>query len=423
MSVAINLMRNKTYEQSRKVRIIVLGSGFAGMAFLKSFLKEAKKMSAYIELILISRRRQHVFTPLLYQVCTGLVDLHHVIDPINTNGYKFIEAEIFDIDLNEKLVKTNIGEFEYDYLIIALGSVTEFFNIEGAQEYSIPLKNPKDAESIRNKIIQSFEIASILEKNHPLRRALLNFVIIGGGATGVELAGSLRDYCRMLEKHYNLEKNEAKVILIEATTRLVSGTSEEFGEKVKKDLESAGIEILLNSKVVKITSEGVVLSNGSFIQTKNVFWAAGIKANPLLEKLEVKKQKGRIIVDEFLRMPDYKNVFVIGDCAWIRLNDKVIPQTAEAAVKEGKYVGKLLASLIKGEDYKAFNFKSIGMMVSLGRFSGVAEIKGKIFSGFLGWLMWRTIHFYKISTIRNKIGVLFDWTFSILKRRIVIRTD
>ncbi|MFP3190500.1 MAG: NAD(P)/FAD-dependent oxidoreductase [Thermoproteota archaeon] len=422
-------------KESGKIRILVLGSGFGGMSFVKSLGKKvaSSKINGTVETILVTRRAYHLFTPLLYQVSSGLVNEYHILDPIRNRdyNYKVIEAEILDLDLPNNKVITDVGEIEYDYLIIALGSVSNDFGIKGVNEYAISLKTPQDAVKIRNKILDSFEKANLLENRNPLRRALLTFVIVGGGATGVELAGTIRDYVKMIcKKYYNIEFNETKVILLEATNRLLPMASEKLSKKCKEDLEKCGIKIMLNAKVLSVEKDGILLSNGERIETFNVFWTAGVKPNPIIEKLPeelVPKKKGKIIVKEDLRLIGFSNVFAIGDCAYIvdYKTNKIVPALAASAVQEGKYLSKILIDEINGKkEHKPFTYKDLGLMLSLGRFSGLVEFpNGIIISGFFGWLIWRMVHLVKISTMRNRIGVMFDWTMSLLKRRIITRSD
>ena len=423
-----------TLRKSEKIRILVLGSGFAGMSFVKSFIKNIRReLCNNIELIIVTKKGYHLFTPLLYQVATGLVNEYHILDPIRNKNkklnYQVIEAEVIDIDLIKKTVLTNFFEIQYDYLIIALGSVTNYFGIKGAAEYAIPLKNPEDAIKIRNKIIESFEKASLLPKNDKRRKSLLTFVIIGGGPSGVELAGSIKDYLRQLcKKYYPIDLKETHVIIVEALDRLLPLARKKTSEKCKKSLEKAGVEILLNTKVLAIEEDGVITNEGIKIESYNVFWAAGIKSNPVVERLPeelIPKKKGKIIVDEYLRLPSFQNVFAIGDNAWISNKSKTdpIPAMASAAVQEGKYLGEYLANLLSNKgNSKPFKYKDFGIMFSLGRFDGLVGFpNGLVISGFLGWVIWRMVHLVKIATIRNKLGVMFDWTMSLFKRRIITR--
>src|SRR5579875_778403 len=421
-------------EKGNKTRILVLGSGFAGMSFIKSFLKNVKyDIAENLELFLITIKNYHLFTPLLYQVATGLVNEYHILDPVRIKtkklDYRVIEAEIKEINIERKFVVTSLGNIAYDYLVIALGSVDNDFGIKGVKENAIPLKSAKDAIKIRSKIISSFERASLLDIGNPMRKSLLTFVVIGGGPTGVELVGAIRDYVKQLcNKYYSIDSSECRVILIEAANRLLLQAREKTAEKCRRILESRGVRVLLNAKVVAVEQDGVVLADGTKIESSNVFWTAGIKVNPVVENISdelVLKKKGRIIVDEYLRVQNYPYAFAIGDNAWVTSGSKLnpVPAMASAAVQQGEYLGKYLASILSNYTFKKpFVYKDFGLMLSLGRFKGIVEFpNGWVITGFLGWLIWRMVHLVKISTMRNKLGVMFDWAMALFKRRIVTR--
>jgi len=234
----------------------------------------------------------------------------------------------------------------------------------------------------------------------------------------------------LCKRYYNVNSNEAKVVLLEATDRLIYQASEKASKKCKQILEKSGIEIILNAKVISIEKNKILLSNGSVISSDNIFWTAGIKVNPIIEKIpnEVAlKNKGRLVVDRNLKLIGYTDVFAIGDCAYIIDGEtgQIVPPMASSAVQEGKYVAKYLANYFIGkQELNPFKFKDYGLMLSLGRFSGLVDFQNKfVISGFLGWVLWRMVHLLKISTIRNKLGIVFDWSMSLLKRRIITRTD
>ncbi len=369
----------------RPKRVVVLGSGFGATAFLKSFVKrlpESLRGSVYI--LVVARRRSHVFTPLLYQVATGLVDVHHIVQPISTKGFAFIEAEVTAISLQDRRVETTSGTVPYDYLVMALGSVPHDFGVPGVLEYACTLKSPADAERIRNRIVESFEQASQTHGDDVKRRSYLTFVVVGGGATGVELAGSIRDYVGLLCKNYGINRHEARVVLLEAADQLLPGMNPSFADKCRRDLASAGISVLLHSKVVRVQHDSVELSDGSKIPTYNVFWAAGVKPSPLTDVMGVEKIRGRVAVDGFLRLPNHPEVYVLGDSAWVGGASTIVPQTASAAVQEGKYVGRRLAAVLGGseEPQATFKYRDRGTMLSLGRFSGLSQLGGVTLSGF-----------------------------------------
>jgi NADH dehydrogenase len=408
---------------------MVLGAGFGGLAAAVRLGKE--RTGARVTLV--SRRNFHLFTPLLYQIATGLVDPDHIAQSIRPqatkHGFTFVEGEVFHIDLGARVVKTTLGsltrDYSYDYLVIALGSENNEFGIQGVSEHAISLKTLQDGENIHNRIIESLERA-VLVQEEAEKRKILTFVIIGGGATGAELAGSVRDFVRFMLKDYpGLKQEEVSVVVVEAMKNLLPGLSNYLSEETYEILQKRGIEVKLNSKVVEIPEQGVLLEGGEIIRTRNVFWTAGIKPPTLLQTLDVEKEKGRIKVDEFLRVISHPEVFAIGDLASItdvRTGGKV-PATAQAAVQEGAWVGKSLSFTMGGKDPPPFTYKDKGYMLSLGRHVGIAETRHVRVSGFLGWLLWRVIHIRLISTTRSRLGVIFDWTFAYFYKRNAAHTE
>jgi len=415
-------------------KVVVLGSGFGGVSFVKSFLSHASsRLLDSVELVWVTKRNNHLFTPLLYQVAGGLVDEHHILDPLprfDRGRVKVVEAEVVGVDLNKRVVSTDAGPVEYDYLVVALGSTSNDFGIPGVRENAIPLKLAQDGERIRNRILASFEQAAVTDAGSPDRTTLLTFVVVGGGATGVELAGTIRDYTRLLARRYGIPIGDVRVVLVEAAETLLPGVGGRLPEKCREDLESAGIEVKLGARVVKVDVEGVHLSGGDLIESRNVFWTAGVKPSPVIECIPetvAQKRKGRLEVDSNLRLIGHCEVYAVGDCAWVNTGRDAgaAPLTAAAAVQEGEYAGRHLAHALGGKKVaEAFVYHDQGIMLSLGRFSGLVELaNGIILSGFLGWLVWRMVHLVSIATARNKLGVIFDWGLSLLRRRLIIRTD
>ena len=414
-------------------RVVVLGSGFGGVSFVKSFLDNASSsLLDSAELVWVTRRNYHLFTPLLYQVAGGLVDEHHVLDPLPHFGkgrVRVVEVEVEVVDFTGRVVYTDVGPIGYDYLVVALGSSSNDFGIPGVKENTLPLKLAQDGERIRNRILASFEQAAIIGANSPDRAALLTFVVVGAGATGVELAGTSRDYTRLLVRRYGFQTRDVRVLLVEAADTLLPGLGGRLPNKCRQDLESAGIEVRLGAPVVKVGVDGVHLVGGELIESRSVFWTAGVKPNPVLEGMPetvAPKKRGRLEVDSNLRLIGHSEVYAVGDCAWVNTGrDTVAPLTAAAAVQEGEYAGSHLAHiLVDNKVTGPFVYRDQGIMLSLGRFSGLVELaNGIILSGFIGWLVWRMVHLVSLATARNKLGVMFDWGLSLLRRRLITRTD
>ncbi|MEM0121624.1 MAG: FAD-dependent oxidoreductase [Thermoprotei archaeon] len=304
------------------------------------------------------------------------------------------------------------------------------FGIPGVARHTLSLKSVQDGEAIRNRVLSSFEKAACLEGGDPDRASLLTVVVVGGGATGVELAGTMRDYTKLLAKRHGITERETKVILLEAAETLLPGVGGRLSEKCRRDLESAGIEVRLKARVVKVGEEGVHLSDGALIRSSNVFWTAGVKPNPVVETIPetlAPKRKGMLVVDAHLRVVGHPEVYAVGDNAWVEVGGggAAAPLTAAVAVDEGIYAGAHLAHLLGGgQSDGGFVYRDKGTMLSLGRFSGLVKLpSGIILSGFAGWFVWRMVHLVSVATARNRVGVMFDWTFSLLRRRLFARTD
>jgi NADH dehydrogenase len=406
-------------------RIVILGAGFAGIATAIRLGKEGVKAQVTV----VSRRNFHLFTPLLYQAATGLVDPDHIAQIVRPAARKyhfvFLEGEIANVDVGARIVKTNFGELAYDYLVLAIGSESNDFGIKGVSDHAIFLLTLPDSERMHNKIIGSLERA-LVTGDQAMRKRLLTFVIIGGGATGVELAGAVRDFMKFMLKDYpGITEGEFSVVLIEAMQNLLPGLSRYLSEQTYRTLSERGVQIMLNSKVIEITERGVLLDSGELIETDGIFWTAGVKPPKLIDILDVEKEKGRIKVDQFLRIDEHPEIFAIGDLASItdfETNQKV-PATAQSAVQEGEFVGRALSTQLLGEKIEPFVYKDKGYMLSLGRQVGIAEFRHFKTSGFLGWLLWRIIHIALISTTRSRLGVIFDWTFAYFYRRNTAHTE
>ncbi len=380
------------------------------------------------EVTLLSYRNFHLFTPLLYQTATGLVDMDHLAQTVRpqarTHGFRFLEGEATSVDLEKRVVQTDFGELSYDYLVLAVGSVNNDFGIKGVAERTLSLKTLADGENAHNKIVGSMERAAV-ERDEAARRALVTFVVIGGGPTGVELAGSIRDFVNLMRRDYPEVNDIPRVVLIEALPTLLPGLSEYVVRKTMEALGEKGVQIRTSSKVVEVSDRGVHLEGGELIESANVFWTAGVKPAKLVESLSVDKERGRVKVDGFLRVSGHPEVFAIGDVAWTMdaKTGKRLSETGQVAVQEAKWLSHALPELIAGREVAPFAYSHRGFMLSLGRNVGVADLGWLKTSGFFGWLIWRVVHLSQISASRNRLGVVFDWTFAYFNRRNIAHTE
>ena len=398
------------------LNVVVIGGGFGGLKFLQ------RARSSKIQFTLIDKQNHHLFQPLLYQVATAVLSPANIAFPIrrmfkNFKNVKVILDEATDINKEEKTVTISNGEkIKYDQLVISTGSKHSYFGNDDWSEYSNGLKGINDALQIRERLLRAFEKAEN-EKDIDKRNKYLNFVVVGGGPTGVEMAGSIAEiaYKNMKEEFRNFKSSDANVYLIEATEKILPMYSERLSGKAEKYLVDFGVEVRTNEKVIKIENDLVVTDKES-IQTDNVIWAAGNEASPIIKKLNTKTDsEGRAIVDPDCSIKEDGNVFVIGDAANYKdKNNNSLPGIAPVAIQQGKYLAKIIKNKILKQDRKPFRYYDKGMMATVGRYKAIGKI-GKIeVSGFIAWLFWSAIHILYLIGYRSKILVVIEWIFSYL---------
>jgi NADH:ubiquinone reductase (H+-translocating) len=391
------------------MKIVILGGGFGGVYTLKYLHKFFHKTD--IKLVLVNKKNYFLFTPLLHEFTTGSVSLENLVEPIREIirccDYEFIHGEVKRIDLEKKIVELNESNLSYDYLIIALGSKTNFYNIPGAEENSFTLKSLDDAIRLRNHFIHMFEIA-LKDKDE----GILTFVIVGGGATGVELAAEMSDYFyKTFSKFYPKEIiSKVKIILVEKGNELIPQFSPKLRKIALEVLRKKNIEVILGKGVKEVGKDFIKLDDETIIKTKTVIWTAGVEPNlPEIIGNIVKDNKERLIVNEYLQVKNYENVFSIGDvCCYIQ-NQKPLPQLAQVAVRQAKFVAKNIFNLIKNKPLEKFVYKHQGDLISLGRFFAIGEIKNFTFSGFFAWILWRGVYLSKLISNKDKIKTFIDW--------------
>ena len=398
------------------LNVVVIGGGFGGLKFLQ------RARSSKIQFTLIDKQNHHLFQPLLYQVATAVLSPANIAFPIrrmfkNYKNVKVILDEAVDINRDEKTVTISNGDnIKYDQLIVSTGSKHSYFGNEDWSKYSNGLKGINDALQIRERLLRAFEKAEN-EKNIDKRAKYLNFVVVGGGPTGVEMAGSIAEiaFNNMNEEFRNFKSSDANVYLIEATEKILPMYSDRLSGKAKKYLEDFGVEVRTNEKVVKIEND-LVTTDKEDIHTDNVVWAAGNEASPIIEKLNTKTDnEGRAIVDPDCSLKDDGNVFVIGDAANYKdKKNNTLPGIAPVAIQQGKYLAKVIKSKTIKKDRKPFKYNDKGMMATVGRYKAIGKIGNIEVSGFLAWLFWSAIHILYLIGYRSKILVVIEWIFSYL---------
>jgi NADH:ubiquinone reductase (H+-translocating) len=400
--------------------VVVIGAGFAGLRVCQGLAKVP------VNVVLVDRHNYHLFQPLLYQVATAALSPADIAFPIRRifryqKNIACVLGNVTRIDLSRKcLTIDNYQEVDFNYLVVASGATHSYFGKDDWLSNAPGLKTIDDALYIRKQILLAFEEAEN-ELDESAQRAKLTFVVVGGGPTGVELAGALRQIAvKEIQKDYHVDTSTARVMLVEANDRVLKSFHVDLSARAYRDLERLGVEIRLNSRVTSVDCEGVKIGEER-IDANNVFWAAGVQASPLGKSLGVELDRaGRVIVQPDLSVPGYPNVFVAGDlasatCATTKLP---IPGVAPAAMQMGAFIAKVIAQEIRAgkpiENRSAFVYFDKGSMATIGKASAVADINGWKFTGFVAWLMWSVIHLMFLITFRAKVFVMLNWGYTYL---------
>lgn len=402
-----------------KKRVVVIGAGFGGLQVIKSLANHKN-----FEITVIDKRNHHLFQPLLYQVATAVLSPADIAIPsrsITTNfkNVKILMAEVSSINFETQKVYYQDYEVEYDFLVIAIGAQTSYFGNTIWPKYTFGLKNLKDALAIRRNILLSFEKAELLGDTEEAKK-LMNYVVIGGGPTGVELAGSIAELSHtIIRKDFRLiDSGMTKVTLIEAGPRLLAAFSESSSDFTLKKLQSRGVEVLLNSPVVDITEKKVILKDRT-IESNTIIWAAGVEASPLAANLSLNKDKSnRILVDDKCRVEGKSNVFCIGDSAnFSKGLTRPLPGVSPVAMQQGRFVASQILKIVNGKKLNSFEYFDKGNMATIGRTDAVAEFGIFRLKGLLGWLGWLFVHLVYQVGFKNKVSTLVSWTWSYLTFR------
>lgn len=405
---------------SKRKRVVIVGAGFGGLSVALALSRSP------VEVLLLDRNNYHIFTPLLHQVATAELEPELIAYPIRRilrqrANVQFVTADVTRIDLGSQFVEANNNLIAYDYLILACGSTSEYYGVPGAADWAFPLKSLRSAVALRDRIIDCFEQA-IEEPDISRRRQLLTFTVVGGGATGVEFAGSLAEliYDSLIKDYPTLDFTEVRVVLFHSGENLLNGMAKHLGIYAKKELEKMGVEVILKTKVQQVASDSVYLENQKLLRTSTVVWTAGVRGNSLAEiwGLPV-NQNGQVAVTPTLQLANNPQVYVVGDLAAFEQDGKTLPMLAQVAMQQGKAVANNITRHIKGRNLLQARYKHKGTLVVIGRNAAVAEVGKLAFTGFLAWLLWLYIHVINLWGFRNRLIVLINWFCSYFLRQRV----
>lgn len=422
---------------------MILGGGFAG-------IDSARKLESYfmrddsVEITLVSEDNFFLFTPMLPQVASGMIETRHIVIPIRTlcKKTRFYESKISNIDPYGKIV-TLMGteekrgiSLQYDYLILALGSQTNFFGIDKMEERAYSMKTLNDAVVLRNRVIDMLEHAENV--NDPiLKKSLLTFVVIGAGFAGIETAGELVDLLRDARKYYpHINKEDIRVVVIEALSAILPGFNEKLANFALKKLNERGVEVKLNTKLSSFSGTEVIIEdmprpnknsdvrpNVGSIQTRTLIWTAGVTPVDIIKNSVFKTNRGGIVVNEFLETPDFPEVFAVGDCCYLvnPQTNRPYPPTAQGAEAGAKIIAYNLFAVIKNKQKMKFEYSSKGQMAVIGKRTAIATVFGMHLHGFWAWWIWRTYYLSRVPRLDKRIRILLDWTADLFFDRDISR--
>ena len=407
------------YSDARR-KVVIVGGGFGGLAAVRE-LARVFGGTGEVGVALLDRVNYTTFWPMVPATIPRNVEVRHVAHSIrrilNPLGAEFFQAEAEKVDFEAKEVRTDMGSFPYDYLIVAPGSRTAFFGVSGAREHTIDLKGLENALRVRNAVIDRFEEAERLRGD--FGDDLLTFVFVGGGPTGVEGVADTHDliFDVLKDDYPNVDFDRVCLVLVNAGERILTGLDRSLANAASRRLASQEVEVINNAKVEEVGPAHVKLSGGGTIPARTTVWAAGIEPPPLVRNLDAQKDKrGHVLVDEFLRVRGRSGVYAAGDCIYVDYDGPPVPALAQAAEQEGKRAALNVAAEIRGATPARFEYRSLGQLVDLGEGSALTDILGIKLSGLLGALIWKGVYLYELGYNLNRAQVLADWTINFFAR-------
>lgn len=392
--------------------VVIVGGGFGGLNAARALRR------APVNVVLLDRNNYHLFQPLLYQVATAGLEPEEIARPVRAilrkqKNFDFKLLEVTGVDFAHRRVATSAGPLSYDYLVLSYGSETSFFGLESMKQHGLGLKDIPDALRIRHQVLTAFEQA-MLEPDAERRRALLTFVVVGGGPTGVEMAGALSELIRLvLVKDYpRLDIKDVRILLLEATDKILAALPERLREAAVKTLWRKWIEVRFNAVVAEFDGERVRLKSGEVIPARTVIWAAGVQAAPLNQRLaQPPGRQGRVPVEPTLQLQSHPEVYLIGDAAQLAEHGEPLPMVAPVAIQMGKHAALNIRNAVRGKPLVPFKYRDQGTLATIGRNAAVAHVYGIQARGFIAWVMWLGIHIIQLIGFRNKLFVLLNWAW------------
>jgi NADH dehydrogenase len=392
--------------------VVIVGGGFGGLNAARALRR------APVNVLLLDRNNYHLFQPLLYQVATAGLEPEEIARPVRAilrrqRNFDFRLVEVTGVDLAQRRLDTSAGPVTYDYLILSHGSETNFFGLESMVQHGLGLKDIPDALRIRNHVLTCFEQA-MLETDPERRRAKLTFIVVGGGPTGVEMAGALSELIRLvLVKDYpRLNIKDVRILLLEATDKILAAMPERLREAAVKTLWRKWIEVRFSAVVADYDGELVRLKSGEVIPARTVIWAAGVQAAPLSGRLGLSPvRQGRVAVEPTLQVQGHPEVYIIGDAASLDENGQPLPMVAPVAIQMGKHAARNIGNALQDKPLVPFRYRDQGTLATIGRNAAVCDVYGIKAQGFPAWVLWLGIHIVQLIGFRNKLFVLLNWAW------------